>query len=98
MKDPFSVPFIVHGYCFYLQLFTSCCFSFFYHSTFLRIKYSQHGQNTDPTHSKEQEICLAHTIRHIDLHQAKGSDKAYQNCQQPVMLPARVLIQKDILP
>ena len=98
MEDSFSVPFIGHSYCFYLQFFTARCFSFFYNSTLLGIKHSQHRQYTKAANPEQQEICLADTIGHINLHQSESSDKTHQNCEKPVMLPARVLIKKDIFP
>ena len=98
MENTFFIPLSGYHLCFDLPSVISNCFPLCNIHFFSQIKCLFYKKYTDDPNSKEQHIQFADRIWHINFHLPKSTDETYTHCQNPVMIPARILIKDNIFP
>ena len=98
MENTFFIPLSGYHLCFDLPSVISDCFPLCNIHFFSQIKCLFYKKYTDDPNSKEQHIQFADRIWHINFHLSKSTDETHTHCQNPVMIPAGILIKDNILP
>ena len=98
MENTFFIPPSGYHLCFNLPSVISNCFPLCNIHFFSQIKCLFYKKYTDDPNSKEQHIQFADRIWHINFHLSKSTDETYTHCQNPVMIPAGILIKDNIFP